>query len=40
LKDRYDGKHNVLGCEKVHIRAQYDQFLGTASYKAFESLKD
>jgi hypothetical protein len=40
LKNKYDGKYNIIGCEKVHIRAHYEQLLATANYSTFDSLSD
>jgi len=31
---------DVLGCEKVHVRAKYEQIVATCSTKAFECLED
>jgi len=40
MKERYDGRSNVIGCEKVHIRAYYDQIISSPTFKAFESLEE
>lgn len=24
LKDKYDGQEGIIGCEKVHVRANYE----------------
>lgn len=40
LKERYDGKDNIIGCQKVHIRAIYEQVIIIVSQKTFEALQE
>jgi hypothetical protein len=35
LKNKYDGREGIIGCEKVHFRANYEQIIATATAKAF-----
>ena len=38
LKSNYDRKSNILGCEKLHIRANYDMVLSVINERTFDSL--
>ena len=40
LKKEYDGEEEVIGCQKVHIRAVYQQIISVVNYRVFDSLKD
>jgi hypothetical protein len=40
MKERYDGRSKVIGCEKLHIRAYYDQIISSPTLKAFDSLEE
>ncbi len=39
LKNAIDGKQRILGSEKVHVRAYYDQVIAIPSRKLFEALE-
>ena len=40
LKSAIDGKKNILGCEKTHVRSYFDQVVAIPSRKAFEGLEE
>jgi hypothetical protein len=40
LKNKFDGKKEILGCEKFHVSSVFSQPIIAVGLKAFESLKD
>lgn len=40
LKVRVDGARGKLGCEKVHVRVNYDQVIAFPSLKLFNALEE
>ncbi len=38
LKKLYGGKRGIIGCEKVHINAKYEQTIATCTWRAFSAL--
>ena len=38
LKEAYNGRKNILGCEKVHVTGSFDCLLQVTSKKSFDCL--
>ena len=38
LKEAYNGRKNILGCEKVHVTGSFDCLLQVATKKSFDCL--
>lgn len=38
LKEAVDGRDNILGCEKTHVRTYFDQVVAVPTRRVFEGL--